>query len=540
MDERTLHILLIDDDEDDFVLTRELLAETDRTAFRTQWIKNYDEALEAMCGPTAYDACLVDYRLGENNGITLIAAARERGVEFPIILLTGQGDREVDLAAMNAGAADFLDKSQLTADLLERALRYSIHSRRIESQRSQLLAVAEQQAAQLRYLASELTQAEQRERRRVAQTLHDHLQQLLVATKMRLDRTRNLSRQSKLDADKLNRAMDQMATLINDAIEASRSLTVQLSPPVLHDRGLVPALQWLSRQFEKEHDLVVEVDADGDEETHADGSDDHVNDFLFQSVRELLFNVVKHAKVKRATVIVRHAGDTIQVTVSDEGVGCSRDRLIGGSSNEGFGLFHMQQRVEFFGGDFDVETGDRRGCRVTLRLPAQGEPVRRQPRPNESPAGDAPSATLEAGQRNAGDAASSPSGQGSIRVVIADDHKILREGLVGLLRDQAGIDVVGEASDGQAAVELCQRLNPDVIVMDVTMPGMTGIEATRIIREQMPQVQVIGLSMHEKDDMSAAMREAGAVAYLPKGGPSEDLVHAIWRFSRPEAPAAAG
>lgn len=508
MPDPLMHILFIDDDEDDFVLVRELLREIEGQRFEVDWVKDYDRGLAALL-EDRHDACLVDFQLGLKDGIELIREARAGGCRLPVILLTGRGDHQIDVAAMEAGAADFLQKAHLTPDMLERSLRYAIHSHKVEAQRAQLLAVAEQQAAQLRHLAAELTQAEQRERRRVAQTLHDHLQQLLVAAKMRVDRL-----QAMASDEKLRKAVKQVAELITDSIEASRSLTVQLSPPVLHDRGLVPALEWLSRQFQHEHDLRVEVEADEPIEP----LDDHIKDFLFQAVRELLFNVVKHAGTNTARVSVGRTDETVRVTVADSGKGCEPTEVLGRPANAGFGLFHLQQRAEFLGGSFDIDARPGNGCRMTLTIPLAGvvPPMRNAPARQHEPAPSAPPPR-----------AAPPTRPDAVRVLLADDHKILREGLAGLLRDQPGLEVVGEASSGQFAVELCDDVHPDVVIMDVTMPGMSGIDATRIIRERHPDVHVIGLSMHEKADMAAAMRDAGAAAYLPKGGPSEDLIQAI-------------
>jgi DNA-binding NarL/FixJ family response regulator len=111
--------------------------------------------------------------------------------------------------------------------------------------------------------------------------------------------------------------------------------------------------------------------------------------------------------------------------------------------------------------------------------------------------------------------------------LLADDHALLREGLRSLLGEEADIELVGEASDGRQAVEVALRTRPDVILMDVTMPRVDGIEATRQITAALPQARVIGLSMHEEEDMAAAMYEAGASAYLSKGGPSESLLATI-------------
>jgi DNA-binding NarL/FixJ family response regulator len=111
--------------------------------------------------------------------------------------------------------------------------------------------------------------------------------------------------------------------------------------------------------------------------------------------------------------------------------------------------------------------------------------------------------------------------------VLVDDHMVLRQGLAGLLRCEPDFEVAGEASDGESAVILVQKLRPDVVLMDVSMPGMDGIQATRTIHAKLPEIRIIGLSMFEKGEPEVAMREAGAVDYLAKSGPSEKLIQSI-------------
>ncbi len=115
----------------------------------------------------------------------------------------------------------------------------------------------------------------------------------------------------------------------------------------------------------------------------------------------------------------------------------------------------------------------------------------------------------------------------SIRIVIADDHRIIREGIRTLLNGEAGIEVVGEAENGRRTVQLALELEPDVIVMDITMPDMNGIEATRQILARQPNIKVVALSMHTDRRFISGVVGAGASGYLLKDCAFEELAHAI-------------
>ncbi len=141
MDLGPIRILMVDDDEDDYILVRDLLSETAENRFHLEWVDNYDAALKAI-GQKQHDLYLLDYHLGERNGLELLRDALSGGCRKPMILLTGQGDYKVDLAAMQAGAADYLVKGQFDAPLLERSIRYSIERKLAEDTlRQQLTAI---------------------------------------------------------------------------------------------------------------------------------------------------------------------------------------------------------------------------------------------------------------------------------------------------------------------------------------------------------------------------------------------------------------
>jgi len=123
----------------------------------------------------------------------------------------------------------------------------------------------------------------------------------------------------------------------------------------------------------------------------------------------------------------------------------------------------------------------------------------------------------------------------SIRVLVAEDHTIVREGLKALLSQADGLEEVGEASDGLVAVAEARRLAPDVVVMDLSMPSLNGVDATRAIKEQRPETAIVVLSMHGSEEFVRPAVRAGARAYLVKGSGMSELIAAIRAVARGEA-----
>jgi PAS domain S-box-containing protein len=228
---------------------------------------------------------------------------------------------------------------------------------------------AEQQlaarAVQLRKLASEVTLAEQRERRRLAKVLHDHLQQLLVGAKFR---TAILGRN---EGTAVRQTAHEIEGLLDDAIGASRSLTAELSPPILYGAGLSAGLQWLARWMAERHGLQVELTI----MDNTDPSSESVKVFLFESVRELLFNIVKHAQTDSARLDLRHGPDNmLQIVVADSGKGFgSEPEQNAGELAGGFGLSSMRERLKLIGGSMDIDSVPGQETSITLRVPLEQE-----------------------------------------------------------------------------------------------------------------------------------------------------------------------
>lgn len=404
----------------------------------------------------------------------------------------------------------------------DRALLLTIYRdvtdrRKEEAELKVLNEALRQRAAQLRALTLQLTRAEQQERRRLAQIVHDHLQQILVAARLTTERVRKRS-----PDEEISRSISEVEQLLDESIKAARSITTELSPPVLHDGGLVPALDWLGRRMRDKHNLVVSLATD----PAAEPPSEVVRVFLFEAVRELLFNCFKHAGVNDVRVVLSvHGEDQVQIVVEDAGAGFDMDAVHAGriESHDCFGLFSLHERIDHLGGRMDIVSSPGKGTRVVLVAPL--DPQRKESGAERISA--VPSSSDFSTKAPPGAPPGEAKDSGGIRLVLVDDHKIMRQGLRELLREQPDMVVIGEAENGMEGLQLAQRLQPDAVIMDVSMPVMSGIEATRVLHQELPDIRVIGLSMHEKEDMAEAMLEAGAVAYVTKSAASETLTSTI-------------
>ena len=119
-----------------------------------------------------------------------------------------------------------------------------------------------------------------------------------------------------------------------------------------------------------------------------------------------------------------------------------------------------------------------------------------------------------------------------IKVLLVDDHELVRTGIRRILEEVGDMDVVGEAADGDSALMLARKTNPDVILMDVSMPGMGGIEATRRMVRLLPDAKVIALTVLDEDPFPAHLNEAGAVGFLTKGCPAKEMIDAVRTVNR--------
>jgi CheY-like chemotaxis protein len=289
---------------------------------------------------------------------------------------------------------------------------------------------------------------------------------------------------------------------------------------------LAAALEWLRLWGMEKYGLKVEVDADEGISPELD-----VGVTLFQCVRELLFNVVKHSGAKSAGLRMWQdpSDGTVRIEVSDDGNGFdpmvvrAREGTTGG-----FGLFNIRERLELLGGGLEIESAPGCGSRFMLRVPLAVAPSPMEIQDVACPAGMGMEA-IKAPHHAPPSPCGSP--QRKIRLVVADDHADVRRGLVRMFQVESDMEVVGQAADGDEALQLARELRPHFVVMDLNMPRMDGLQATAAIRNELPCVKVLGLSTYADEQHRAAMIRAGAVNLLHKNAAPSQLVATLRSYS---------
>ena len=407
-------------------------------------------------------------------------------------LLLGQAFLAVNSVMALALAAAVKESKDVETRFLDTA-------ERLVNKRTQELLITQ---ARLRTMAQTLTLTEQRERKRMAGELHDYLAQLLVLGKMKLSNMHEEIQNIGGSAVALFQEIDQT---FSKALDYTRTLMAELSPPVLHELGLPTALQWLADQMKKDR-LIVEVRLG----TSNLPLPEHQAILLFHSVRELLLNAAKHSGTNKAKLTLDVADHLLKIAVQDRGKGFNTDSLEPTEPGHQFGLFSVKERMEELGGWLRVESVQGRGTTVTLGLPFK--PAVAHSDLSETEEQVAPLAAKAAGVR---------------RVLLVDDHAMVRQGLRAILDHYHDLFIIGEAADGREAISIAAKRAPDVIIMDINMPRMDGIEATKRIKQERPETIIIAVSVNDTPQLRESMQKAGASAFVSKEEAGEELYETI-------------
>ena len=348
-------ILLVEDDEDDYILTRSMLAEIRPPKIALDWTSSYEDALERMSANT-HELYLVDYRLGNRDGLQLMRDAIASGCKGPVLFLTGQGQYEVDVEAMRAGAADYLLKDQLTPSGLERAIRYALERKRVAEE-------LKSKERLLRIVTTQLLNAQETERKRLARDLHDSVGQSLAAIKFKVED----SLESIAQDGGVRHSMEKIVAMLQYTIEETRKICQGLRPSILDDLGAVAAISWFCREFQSLYSTIrIEKSIDIDEQEVPE----HLKIVIFRIMQEAFNNIAKHSQADRVQICLHRSGPHLRLVIADNGKGF----VPGGepiqhlsTGTGGSGLEGMRERAELYGGLFELQTAPGRGTAIEVR-----------------------------------------------------------------------------------------------------------------------------------------------------------------------------
>jgi signal transduction histidine kinase len=350
----TITVLLVDDDEDDYVVFRDMLAEIKHWKVSLHWVSSFEKAVEAAKHGW-HDICFMDYRLDHGTGLELMKELQKDGFSAPVIVLTGQGDHQVDIQAMQEGAADYLEKGQVNAGLLEHTIRYAM-------ERTRNLEALRQSEKQLRILSSKLMNAQENERKALAHELHDSIGSSLTAVKLGLQNELGRARQTGGVLDETN--MEQLVSTVDTAIKDLKTIYGNLRPLIIDDLGVIPAIRSLARQFQQ---VFPKAKCEWSLDIREEEIPGNLKIVIYRVIQEALNNVSKHSlagKVKLSLTRLKTGG--LLLSVRDDGRGLDlREILSEENSRDKLGLESMKERVEMSGGSFTLRSSKGKG--TTLR-----------------------------------------------------------------------------------------------------------------------------------------------------------------------------
>jgi PAS domain S-box-containing protein len=430
---------------------------------------------------------------------------------------TGSGQGEIRLDRQDGEAIPVL----LTCSSLpkECGIEIAVLMTDLSAQKHQSRIAAEQTSKMvqseetLRALASQLGTIEQQERQRLATELHDHLAQLLAVGSIKASSARQKIRRGEAVDGLL---WDEIIDVFTQANSYTRTLMAELNPSVLHELGLPLALRWLGGNMLR-YGLTVEVFVDQEKLDIPE----HQAVFLFHSARELLWNILKHAQTDRAVLSLDTSStQCVRLSIQDQGKGFDYKTIEQGIGTAGrhFGLFSIRERIKAVGGKMTIDTAIGKGTSITLETTnftaGTLKPI------TTASAHSIPS--FEQSRR-----------RDSLRILLVDDHAMVRQGLRGILTSYPGLEVIAEARNGEEALTLAIDLYPDIVLMDINMPTLDGITATKRMKEVLPGTIVIGLSVNRSASIIDAMTAAGASAFVSKEMAGDDLYATIMSAALP-------
>ena len=496
-----IKILLVEDDEDDYFLTSDYLANCESPKFELTWVTNSADALDVL-ETHSFDLCLLDYLLGAENAIDVLGVLKSNQINLPVVILTGQSDTAVDEMVMRAGAADYLQKSEIETPRFMRTIRYAMVRRDIENERLERSKIEQKNKAKDKFLAH------------LGHELRTPLTSILGYTELLIDDAKNQGIQQELSIIHSNGK--HLLSLLNDLLDMSRIMAEKLELNVkdVNLTAFLTDIHSLMRLNAKDKGVFLDL-----------VSDTRVPEFvktdptrLRQVLLNLISNAVKFTDKGSITLTVSldesnaQSNAKLRFSVSDTGIGMPPDKLRNifqpfeqiedvmraNHGGAGLGLAICRELVTKLGGDIAVSS--KLGEGSTFVFDIDPGDISLQPRVELILGQIAP---VESGHINL---------QLSGRVLIVDDLREIRR-LTGHLVSQSQADI-SFAENGVKALEAVLQADEsdtpfDLVLMDIHMPVMNGIEALHALRRHGQKLPVVAVTAASRKGLRDSLIEEG-------------------------------
>lgn len=356
------------------------------------------------------------------------------------------------------------------------------------------------------------------ERNRLAREIHDTLAQSLAGIIINLESLKPYrARRSRVEAD----VLAETEILARGALEEARRSVLGLNPTPLQHNSLRGALTLELSGLAKRAGLTTQFYVHGTERPLAPD----LTTALFRIAQEAFQNIYKHAAARHVILALEFDEKRVTLTIEDDGVGFVPDApgIPAPNDDGGFGLMSMAARARTLDGELLVTSHPGHGAAVRVTIPYVRSriPMAAVMRPGAS------SESQHGPSQNSGPSPGISPGAVPTRVLLVDDHSIVRQGIRRILGEQPDMEVVGEAEDGLTAVEQVGALHPDVVLLDLHMPRLSGIEALPLLRAAHPASEVVILTIFDQDEEIFAALKAGARGYLLKDATPEAIIAAV-------------
>jgi DNA-binding NarL/FixJ family response regulator/signal transduction histidine kinase len=367
------------------------------------------------------------------------------------------------------------------------------------------------------------------ERNRLQREIHDTVAQSLAALVLQIE-----TAEAHLEAQDPAAAHEMLSaarTQAQRALQETRRAVQGLAPAALDTLSLSEAISRELEELEAQTGVQTQFISPGDAQPLT--ADQSMT--LLRIAQEAINNARKHSGARRIRAGLQYGPEEVTLLIEDDGAGFDAGTPRTPGPEGGYGLFGMNERARLMGGSLKIDSTPGWGTRVSTTLPYV--PVALPPAVTqqlvEAPA--VSTATVRAVPPTAAELPTEEPYADALRVLVVDDHQMARQGIRAMLEQSGEVIVVGEAENGGQVLEAARRLSPDVVLMDLQMPGVDGLEGLRRIRAERPELPVVILTTFQTDETLAEALQAGARGFLLKDVEPVDLLAAIRAAHRGES-----